>query len=370
MVVLDIRAKKVDEDAQIYVARPGGNYRFFELFVENNFVGPDLPGLDLPAFEDIEEVSLAAHVARAAAIRRWHLAGRREDLAPERAIDEYLNQKSSRSVSQLTRVARAYFSRMKEGDLIIVPPGSFRAHAHIGELSAPPNVVYDLSTDRYGRDQLQGRRVNWLASFPKSDLPASTLDALQKPSPLIALPRDYMPKIFRRAYGTYYGGGEYSVRFEVSSEKFRTIDDLYIQGFFNFVTENSARLRRGDENLAKFSDGAFAVKGADTPELYTNVNSPGGISLKSPTPVTIIISAMLTLAIVVGPEAQPLAEAGQLFLTNSAAVPEADQCVAEVSEQVITQLKLLGYDRWVEACQFAQAASESTGIESEATVQK
>jgi len=349
------------------VARPGANYRFYDLFVDRNFVGPDLPGLNLPEFDNIDQFPLTPFVARAAEIRRWHLAGRREDLSPHREIEAYEGRQFGRSVSQLSRVVRAYFGGMKKGDLLVVPPASFKALAQIGELADEPNKVSRVYTDRYGADWLEGRAVKWLAAFPKSDLPASTLDALQKPSPLFLLPRDYMPRIFRRAYGTYYDDSEYSVRFEVKSERFSTKDDLYIQGFFGFVTANTTRISQGEDSVLSFSEGAFAVKPANAPELYTNVNSPGGISLKSSLITPIVISALFTLAVVVGPEAQILAEQAQLVVTNSAAAA-GDPCVAEVNNQVITQLRLLGYDRWLEACNFARDAANATGLESEAVV--
>jgi hypothetical protein len=366
-LLLDLRAKRLDEKSKIYVARPGANYRFYDLFVERNFVGPDLPALNLPHFNDISEIPIYAHVARAAEIRRWHLAGRREDLAPDRDIDYYLDRTYGRSVSQLSRVVKAYFGGMQKGDLLVVPPASFRGLAQIGELTDEPNDVVRTYVDRYGSDWLEGRHVNWLASFPKSDLPATTLDALQKPSPLFLLPRDYMPKIFRRAYGTYYSDGEYSVRFEVKSEKFRTEDDLYIQGFFGFVTSNTLRVMAGQAEMLAFAEGAFAAKGDSAPELFTNVNSPGGISLKSALITPIVISALFTLAVVVGPEAQTLAEQALLQVTNSAVAAD-DICTAEVNHQVITQLRLLGYNRWVEACNFARDAANATGLESEATI--
>jgi hypothetical protein len=364
MTVVDLRARNVSDDTGIFVVRPGSNYRFYELFVENNFVGPDLPGLELPRFDDLEELKdLVAYVARSAAIRRYHLSGRREEMAPLRDIDAYRNRKFGRSTAQLARVARAYFKTMKRGDLVIVPPGSFRGAAEIGELSSGPAATERMGIDRYGTDLLLGRRVKWLASMPKSELPAPTLDALQKPSPLFSLQREFRAAIFRRAFGTYYDDNEYSVRFEVKSADFSVKDDLYLQGFFNFVSANYFRLKDREEGLLSFRQGAFEDLKGRTPSLYTNVNSPGGLSLKSVTTVTIVIVALFALAVTVGPEAHALAQAGNLAVQNSMAALD-DPCTIDVHEQVVTQIRLLGYDRWVEACNFAKAAADATGLES------
>jgi len=364
MITVDLKSRHISPSTNIFVARPGSNYRFFEIFQEAGFVGPDLPNLDLPRFDDLDEIDdLPARVARSAAIRRYHMGGRRDDLRPERNLEPYLNRRFGRSNAQLTRVVRAYFKTMRKGDLVIVPPGSFRGLAQIGELATAPTEILTQPVDRYETDLLQGRRVRWLASIPKADLPAATLDALQKPSPLFAFPRNGRADILRRAYGSYYEDDDFSVRFEVTSEDFRVTNDLYIQGFFNFVATNYYNVRDKKEGVTGFYEAAFQDLGDKAPQLYTNVNSPGGLSLKSALAIPMVIAAMFAVAVMVGPAAHALAQQGAIEVVNTLATAD-DACVIEVHEQVITQMQLLGYDEWVEACRIARSAAEATGLES------
>jgi len=361
MIRVDIHTKEISPETRIYVARPGPNYKFYELFIDRNFVGPDLPGLDLPEFENLSEVvDLTERVKRSVAIRRYALRGDRDIDPPMPRVEDYTDTPTSRSISQFLRVARAYFGTMKAGDLIIVPPANFRGLAHIGELTGPPNQLKPVYPLMYPEMPLLGRNVAWRGVMEKAKLPAQTLDALQKPSPLFLLARDAWANVFRRAYGSYSMPGEYGARFEITSEKFQTTDDFFIQAFFNFVSANTALVRTGTEELLSLREGAFAAEGV-APDLYTNVNSPGGLSLKSLVVTPIVIAVMLTLAVTVGPDAFAAAEAGTLVFGNSQA-PAGDQCTAEVSAQVVTQLRLLGYDRWSEACEVARAAAAKTGI--------
>jgi hypothetical protein len=370
MLKVDIHTKIVSPATRVYVARPGGNYRHYELFLDRNYIGPDLPALDLPAFDALEDiVDFEERVKRSIAFRRYSLRGERDIEPPPESLEEYAGIPSTRSFSQILRVARAYYSIIKVGDLIIMPPSTFRGAAHIGEVTSEPNQLKPVYPAIYGGQPMLGRHVEWKATIEKAMLPPQALDALQKPSPLFLLVRDAWPAIFRRAYGSYALDGEFGARFEVKSDKYQTSDDFLIQAFFNFVSTNTDRLLAGNEDLASFREGAFAAVHGITPDLYTNVNSPGGLSLKSPLITPIVIKVLFALAIVVGVAAFAHAEAGTLILGNSLGA-HADQCTVPVSEQVVAQLRILGYDRWAEACAYAKAAAENTGLSTSVIIEK
>ena len=89
--------------------------------------------------------------------------------------------------------------------------------------------------------------------------------------------------------------------------------------------------------------------------------------MKSHLITPIVIAVMLSLATAVGPDAAKAANDGGVQFGNSLA-PAGDPCVALVHEQVVNQLKLLGFGRWSEACKIAQAAQKRTGIKSNVEV--
>ncbi|WP_448115901.1 hypothetical protein [Mesorhizobium amorphae] len=368
MITIDISTKFIEEYTRIYVVRPGAHYRLFTQFIDEGFVGPELPSLELPTFEKLSDVKdLTERVMRSVAIRRWHTSGQREAMLPARELQSYQPKAADRATSQFLRVTKAYFSELKKGDLVIVPPINFRGMAEIGEILEGPSAVKEIVVQRYPGEPLSGRTVKWMGSIPKADLPAQALDALQKPTSIFLLARNSWPQIFRRAYGSYSTAAEFSSIFEITSENFRTTDDFYIQAFFNFVVANTQAVSEGRKDMQGFKEAAFADIKAIAPDLFTNVNSPGGISLKSSMITPIVIAAMLAIAIVLGPEAVAAAESGQIVFGNSMA-PAGDPCVAQVSEQVVTQLRLLGFDKWAEACHFAREAAERTGVNSNVLV--
>ncbi len=359
MIRVDIHTKVLRQDTRVVVARPGARYMFFTQFAENNFVGPDLPGLDLPPFESFDDIpQITERIKRSVEIRRH---ARQAD--PDEVLMEdldYYDASNNPRIRQFERVIAAYFKQAKKGDLVVLPPINFRGDALIGEFTGEPSDVRTLLLPRYGEEPLSGRAVRWLSSIPKQKLPAQTLDALQKPNPIFLVERSAWPDIFRRAYGSYSYSGDYSARFEVTSERFNIADDFLIQAFFNFVSANTELIERNSSELLSLRAGAFAA-GASAPELYTNVNSPGGLSLKHLTIAPIVIAVMFALATEAGPDAYHAAVSDTITFGNSLAAV-GDDCVVPVRQQVVSQLTILGYDRWAEACEAARSAAERTGL--------
>ncbi|NTA58126.1 hypothetical protein G6L32_05675 [Agrobacterium tumefaciens] len=359
MIHVDIHTKVLRQDTRIVVARPGARYMFFTQFAENNFVGPDLPGLDLPPFDSFDDIpQITERIKRSVEIRRL---SRQAD--PDETLVEdldYYDSSNNPRIRQFERVIAAYFKHSKKGDLVVLPPINFKGDALIGEFTGEPSDVHTLSLPRYGEELLSGRSVRWLSKIPKQKLPPQTLDALQKPNPIFLVEKSAWPDIFRRAYGSYSYNGDYSARFEVTSERFNIADDFLIQAFFNFVSANTDRIDNNATELLNLRAGAFAA-GDFAPELYTNVNSPGGLSLKALKITPIVIAVMFTLATEAGPDAYHAAVSDTIVFGNSLA-PAGDDCVVPVRQQVVSQLTILGYDRWAEACEAARTAAAKTGL--------
>lgn len=368
MINIDIRTKFIRDDVRVFVVRPGAHYRLFQQFVDNQVVGIELPALNLPQFGALDEIEdLNARILRSVAIRRWFVSGRPDGGFPGPVAD-FLPFDLDHASTQFARYVRGLFQDMKKGDIIVVPPRSFKEMAVIGELIDEPNEAVSLLSPVYPDLPLNGRRIKWLARIPKSDLPPKTLDQLQKPSVMFLLERAAWPKILRHCYGSYSTEREFSSRFEITEQRFQATDDFIIQAFFNFVTANTDRVERELPDLLSLPEAAFEDLRQVSPDLYTNVNSPGGISLKSLRITPIVIAVMLALASQVGAEAVDAAINNQIVFGNSLA-PADDRCTAMVHEQVVTQLRLLGLDKWAPACEKIREAVANTGIQSNVIVQ-
>ncbi|MBA8819441.1 hypothetical protein BRY73_08515 [Ochrobactrum sp. P6BS-III] len=368
MITVDIRTKIIPNDARVYVIRPGAYYRLFDQFIDKSFVGVELPKLALPSFSEFSELNdVGERILRSIALRKWFAAGQPLGEYPPQELEFYSALELDHAGGQFLRFVKAFFQEIRKGDVVVMPPRSFKKDAIIGEFTDEPNEVVSFASPVYPNHPLNGRNVKWLARLPKSELPAQTLDRLQKPSVVFLLERSAWPKIFRTCYGAYSTDSEYSAEFRITEEQFQASDDFLIQAFFNFVTANTEKLRRNDENLSGLRDAAFQNVRDFSPSLYTNVNSPGSIALKSGYITPIVIAVMLTLAVTVGAEAVNAAESDTITFGNSLSADDA--CTAKVKKQVVNQLRLLGFDRWSEACNKIREAAENTGIKTNTLVQ-
>lgn len=361
MIKVDLRSKAIGADHNVFLVRPGSNYKLYHTFLESNAIFADFLGLELEQGVELKDQDrITAQLHRAKKLRALrHTAGG----PPSRNLDDYSDFKDDRSVSQLYGILRGFFEVAKEGDLVVVPPSSFSQNTLIGELVSGPT---ELVTTHYKGERLYGRSVRWLRQLPRGKLSPYLLDLISKPNAFVLIRNDERPSIYREAYGSYIMPGDYRARFNVDDPEFTTTDDLYIQAFFNLVVANSKRIREGNPVLG-IKDAAFEkVVGSDAMELQSNINSPGFLNLIGKTIAPLVATALFALAVTVGPDAVAAAEQGTILIGNSKDV--GDACTVAVHQEVLEHLRLLGIVKWTEACQIAKHAADSTGLSGQAQI--
>ncbi|WP_373413724.1 hypothetical protein [Ensifer aridi] len=321
-----------------------------------------------------EEISasdelLTARILRAREIRNWHFAGRPEDRLPELDLSRYDNGRDDPGVGQIHRVVNFYFREAKKGDLIAVPPRNFAGKVHIGEFADDPSQIFEQEVERYPGDPIPARNIRWLGAIEKVDLPVRVIEAFRKPTPLLLVGMSDRDSFYSAAYRNYYREGHYSATFDVTSAEFDTTSGSVIPAFFNFVAANTQEVDRQSGRAWSFGEGAFRSVGDYAPHLAIDIQSPGILSIASQYITPLVASALLALALTIGPAAADESFLAALQIGNSAA-PADDPCVVPVREQVITQMRLMGYDKWAPACELLREAAEKTGLQSEAVVKK
>lgn len=373
-IEIDLNTRIIPEDHEVFVVRPGKGYRLYEYFVDHQMILADLPFLDLKKGIAIsDQPDLDRKIKRSRALRNWY-RGRQEGDEPSRILDDYNVGPKDLSIGQLRAVLVAYFEKLKQGDLVIVPPSAYAYPAYVGEVTGKgTDYVRQRAPRAYGQDPLTGREVAWLTQIEKRKLPDIVLDALEKPNAIFLLAKSARSKIYEAAYGTFVdisiAGADYTARFNVShDEAFTTSSDILLQGFFNFVASNAKAIESGQAGKS-FYHAAFEDLGTFAPELKTNVNSPGFLTLISKDYSTPLVAAvMFALAVTVGPEAVTAAQNGMVLIGNSKAGPR-DACTALVIEKTMAQLKLLELaDDWPVACEKARLAAEKSGVTSSISI--
>lgn len=370
MITIDLNARVLAEEHNVYVVRPGKGYRLYREFRENSSLIAELPGLKLEANVPLDNQNLRRRVNRSRAFRAWYRRGQPSDDRPSDNLNDY-NDGGGNSAAQLEGLVRTYYEKIKRGDLVIVPPKSYMDEVLIGEVRSSGTKYETVKVPRlFGNEDLPARSVRWLARLPKTELPFAILDALQKPNAAFIVERSLRGQFYKLAYGNYSINDLYSARFEVTSADFDTFDDALLQGFFNFTAANTRAIAEERENEVKrFEQAAFVDSGEYLAQLQTNINSPGFISLIGQKITPLVASVLFIIAIDVGPDAVAQTEAGNMILTNSKAAA-GDACTAEVAKQAFRQIQLLGLDGWPAACERAREVAKRTGLKSPATVKR
>ncbi|TLX12291.1 hypothetical protein [Rhizobium sp. MHM7A] len=367
-MIIDINTKPIPHNHIVALARPGANYRLFQDFIELSFVGAELPGLFRhDEHVDVHDDKLIARIQRSKEIRAWHNFGRSPERVPSNNLNEYDNAADDPSTGQLLRVLKFYLDDARAGDLVVVPPQNFGGKVHIGEFEHGPAGAFPAVVQRYPGDPIVVRRVKWIGTLDKVDMPVRMIEAFRKPTPLLLVPQSERAAFYNAAYKNYYTDHRFSSTFDVTSAEFDTTSGSVIPAFFNFVAANTREVDRATGVIHAFGAGAFLNLAEYAPHLAIDIQSPGTLSLVSSYITPLVASALLALALTVGPAASTEAVLGNLQVSNSAATGD-DACIVPVREQVVTHLRLLGYDKWAEACSLLKEAADKTGLQSEATV--
>ena len=334
MIEIDLNARILPEDHNVFIVRPGNGYGLFTEITQRGTLILELPGLDLISGKRPDDDDLRRRVNRSRVLRAWYKGGQDAETKPDRDLTKYSASAGGNSAAQLVGLVRSFFEKMKMGDLVIVPPKSYMDDAWIGEVSSPAYDVEPVKVGRlFGDEILPGRAVRWIAKISKRELPYEILDALQKPNAAFLIERSLRAKFYKIAYGNYSISDFYSATFEVTEADFDTVDDVLLQAFFNFVAANTRAVAHLDDGatVLSFADAAFKDSGEWIAKLQINVNSPGDISLVSKVITPLVASVLFLLAVEVGPVAQAEAVHGTLILRNSKAA-ENDSCTAKVFE--------------------------------------
>lgn len=344
------------------MVRPGSNYKLYKDFKDQNLIIADLLGLELTkGIQFKDQLDIVAQMHRA---RRIRSTINRDVEQASRNINDYNKYVKDRSIVQMLRIARGFFHDARKGDLVVVPPNSFSENALIGELLDEPEAFVTTKVARYGLESLYARRVKWLAEIQKGKLPTHLLDVISKPSAITLVRKDVRAPIYRAAYGSYVYGDEFRSRFDL--EKISPSEDIYIQSFFKFITENYRISKDGGEALS-FRDAAFARSNAYELDLQTNINSPGFFNLISQYASPILIAIFLEVCVAVGPSAAEEISAGNFSIGNT--LDHDGECAIPIREEVQHLMNLIGDKRWTKACEDFKASQESTALRSQVEVE-
>lgn len=371
-IAVDLRTRVIPSNHNVFVARPGEESRLFGDFYAQEAIGPDLPGLGLKRGVKLseQEDSLDARVQRSIRLRTWHRSADKDEVPePDRKLSAYASKGNVRSMAQYLTTLSGYFERAAKGDLAIIVPKPWGMDAVIAEFLDNPTDIVEIPIERlYGKDRLSGRRFRILAEIPKRKLPLHVHEINEKPNVFVLLEKSSRPEIYNRAFGSFVLDGEISTQFNVTTNDYKLDDDILLSAFFKFVALNTVNISiKNGNKIVDVTSAAFQDLGEFSPDLRSNVNSPGFLQYRSKNIIPLVASALFALAVTVGPEAHAAA-VGQTVTIGNSRAPSGDQCTATVAESVMTQLRLMELDQWAQACVMARKIHDRAGMKGTAVV--
>ncbi len=313
-----------------------------------------------------EQADLDKKVARSRRIAEWYGSDKRRDM-PSRRLDDYASIRRTKAFSATLGVLNGYFSRAKQGDLVIVPPQSVFSNALIGELLDGPTDFSVTQVPLWGDEAVPSREVKWLATVPRGDFSLDLQRRFPSPNAFRVLDADARTEVYRIAYGNYSFDGSFSSRFDVTSADFSTKNDYYLQQIFTSIAAICQHIESGyplptgiasqswDPFIALLTDHAYI------PSLTININSPGSLALSCARLVPLVAAGLLALTDLGADATWHAATNDQLVIMNSDA-PQRDPCTAQVEQEIREQLNLMGYERWTELCKRALELKKATGL--------
>lgn len=188
------------------------------------------------------------------------------------------------------------------------------------------------------------------------------LDAvLRTANPISLLPRSLRSEILQVGYDQYSLFETFASKLTTTDKDFSVLDDFNLALFVNFAAGALAAYRLGERR-----EGCIGLTEALnlldehrelTPELKSNINSPGfkRIFAGQPSPLTIAVLFTMAMSTPSGASETPA-----LQVHNSAA-NSADVCTVTVQAEAVGAMKLMKLDDWHRACEAARAVAKSSG---------
>lgn len=365
-VVVDLRARFIDERRKVFILFPGNGYRYYDLMNQNSIVFLDIAGFPYSEGEDIAgAIDLPRRITLSDRVRDWHRRGRPEDEIPVRDTRNLGRVRITNAKIQLAGLVRGFLSTIKPGDIIIVPAPTYEQDMLYGEVQGPAFNAYDILSE-FPRESVPALPVEWVQKMPRSMVPLWLERKIPSPNPLRQIEKVYFPSVFDIMFERYFYNGKFCCKFDVKSKEFSALDDFLFQ---QIVLYTSALHENLNENNIDVSTNSISVIASqieyseDIPELKMNINSPGHIVVLSDNIIPLVTGVLIALAAATnaaGDTAMP-----SVKIVNSADQgPFALECVADVQAEAMQDLRAMGYPRWQELCMIEQQARKRTGLSS------
>jgi hypothetical protein len=357
VIEIDIATRIFRDDEDMYVVRPGASYSLYEDFERDKSVFLDFPDLPLNLDQKPKATTtLREIIARSILLREWHQGKLKSE--PSRKQEDYTGTATGRRIGHYIGAIQRLYYELSVGTIILVPPKSPLGNVLFAELAGPTQRRKPVR--QYPGEDMMVRPVRWLAQQQKASLSPELRAALERPTPVMQLPRSLRDEVLRIAFKQYVFAGVNSARLMTSAEDFSTLDDLNIQLFNNYIAGLLAAEEAGIAGRPVSITEALQLlreRRDLVPELNQSISSPGFQRLYSDHIAPLVIAALMTAALASSANAQT----AEIRVKNSAMLKQ-DPCAVQVEERVKGSMSLAHFDEFKEMCARLKQTHESTGL--------
>ena len=376
---IDLNMTMLPETHRVFLARPGEQYTYFSHFRAEEFIGPDLPLVELePGVPVTEHEHLDDMLKRAMAYRR--LKNMRQLRFPDELDDmidlsQYKERESlhSQSSEQFKAILRGYFELAQKGDLVLIPPRAWTSDALLVEFTTnPENMSYGHIPYGNRRNEqfvkIPVRHFRLLRSVPKRLLPKHVLDVVGAPNAFVEFGHADANDLIDLAYDDFTARNHYISTFNITKDKYTVDHEIRFAAFVKFISANVKAVSESSDDKFTIAEAILGDFEGYIPSLQSHVSSPGWLRLRDERITPLVISVLFALAVEIGPAAARAAEEDMITMGNSKA-PKDDECTMQVHKMALDLFKLLRLNEdWPQACELARKNSEETGMQSQSTI--
>ena len=350
-VKVKLDAYVLPDDLTIYKFFPGKNYKFHRLIRDEKVAIIDVRNLDQLGDDPSgwKSERLLKHISADRVDRNVQRGASR----PTRII------RSAGDKAKLTFLEGLFF-KAKKGDLIVMPQKGYTSDVLIGQFTEKAGTLRSVSASDNGViSRYFGRKITWLAKKQKRLFSDSLIDSLHSQAAFFDLGSSSYDEVQRLAFDNFIYDNQFVGTLRTEKRIFTPKDSFLVSVWLEMLEvvetahASSSALPRGSiYDLVIASD----IKDDDRDDLSINVQSPGWFRLRSAAASPLVSLAMFALALNGVPYAQAVEAQTVAHVVRSA----ADGCVGELDAAVRDYIRLLGSERWEQACKLAvQADAEA-----------
>jgi hypothetical protein len=366
-VEIDIATRFISDASKIYILFPGKGYRYYSIMRDEGVIFFDIAGFPFSPSENIGELKdIIQRIVISDRIREWHKKDIYTEAEPIRDPSVAPRGRESPRRVQLASFVKSFFTTLKKGDVIVVPPKSLDEDVLFGEVADDGSIATAVDAPFQPGEKIPGRRVKWLGTRRRIDVPRWLDRKIPSPNPLRQLEKSNHKYIYDIMYSRYYFDQQFVCKFNVTATDFSSLDNFLIQQIFLYASalfENS-----NDENIFNFSGKSISLvvseisDSQDIPDQRIVISSPGYIVLYASNIVPLLSAVLIASSAIPGAgRSQP----SDIVVTNSAdSGTLARQCLGEIAREVSSDLRIMGFARWQELCKITTEAKKRTGLNS------